>query len=65
MPHPRANKDLDGAIKSYLAALKLGPDDARAHYCLALALKAKGDATQAASELKTARTLNPFNPKYQ
>jgi tetratricopeptide (TPR) repeat protein len=61
----RKEHHLDQAIAEYQKTLAIVPNSARAHYSLALAYQAKGDATDAASELKAARNLNPYDSKYQ
>src|SRR5438105_15949993 len=52
-------KSWDEAIANYQKALALDPNNALTHYDLALALKYKGDATQAAEQFKQAIQLNP------
>ena len=49
----------DEAIANYRQALTLAPKDALTHYDLALALKYKGDARQAAEEFQAALKLKP------
>ena len=49
----------DQAIVSYRKALELEPNDALTHYDLALALKYKGEAKQAADEFEAALRLKP------
>src|ERR1700758_2582672 len=52
-------KSWDQAIASYRKALEVEPNDALTHYDLALALKYKGEAKQAADEFEAALRLNP------
>src|SRR5437660_8804547 len=52
-------KSWDEAIANYHKALALVPNDALAHYNLALALKYKGDARQAAEEFEASLRLKP------
>src|SRR6266566_311397 len=52
-------KSWDEAIATYRKALDLEPDDALTHYNLALALKYKGDARQAAEEFEAVLRLKP------
>jgi len=52
-------KSWDQAIASYRKALELKPNDALTHYDLALALKYKGEAKQAADEFQAALRLKP------
>src|ERR1700741_1697766 len=52
-------KSWDEAIATYHKALDLDPNDALTHYNLALALKYKGDAKQAAEEFKKTTELRP------
>src|ERR1700730_14446567 len=52
-------KSWDEAIASYHQALDLEPDDPSTHYNLALTLKYKGDAKQAAEEFAAALRLKP------
>src|ERR1700732_574467 len=52
-------KSWDEAISSYRKALALEPNDASTHYNLALTLKYKGDAKQAAEEFEAALQLKP------
>ena len=55
--------DVEGAIAKFKEALKLSPNYAPAHFQLALALRQKGDATQAAEEFKKAGQLDPHLKK--
>ena len=52
-------KSWDQAIASYRKALELKPNDALTYYDLALALKYKGEAKQAADEFQAALRLKP------
>src|SRR6266705_5847289 len=53
------HKSWDQAIASYHKALDLKPNDSLTHYNLALALKYKGDAKQAAEEFEATLRLKP------
>src|SRR2546421_5106286 len=53
------NKSWDQAIASYNKALALEPNDSATHYNLALALKYKGDAKEAAEEFEATLQLKP------
>jgi tetratricopeptide (TPR) repeat protein len=55
-----ARGDVDGALERLREAVRLAPDDAQAHYQLALALTRKGTATEAQSHLDVARRLAPW-----
>ncbi len=61
----RKEHHLGQAIAQYHKALVVNPKNALVHYDLSLALKEKGDAAGAATELKTAHGLDPFNTMYQ
>ena len=50
---------LDDAIRLYLAALRLKPDYARAHFNLGVALGHKGQVDAAIAELEQALKLDP------
>jgi len=52
-------KAWDEAIAAYRKSLELEPRDSLTHYNLALALKYKGDARQAADEFESALRLKP------
>ena len=52
-------KSWDEAIAAYRKALEIEPRDSLTHYNLALALKYKGDARQAADEFESALRLKP------
>src|SRR6266851_5300580 len=56
------NKSWDQAILNYREALALEPNDSLTHYNLALALKYKGDAKQAAEEFEATLRLQQNNP---
>src|SRR5215469_5734473 len=52
-------KSWDEAITAYRKSLEIEPEDSLTHYNLALALKYKGDARQAADEFESALRLKP------
>src|SRR5215470_6390722 len=52
-------KSWDEAIAAYRKSLELEPKDSLTHYNLALALKYKGDARQAADEFESALRPKP------
>ncbi|HEX8184629.1 MAG TPA: tetratricopeptide repeat protein, partial [Blastocatellia bacterium] len=54
-----AEGDVDAAIERFEAAIKLSPDDAKAHYNLARALLRKGRKEAAQTEYQKARQLDP------
>ena len=51
--------DLDGAIAEYRTALRLDPNNVKAHYNLGNALWTKGDENGAIAEYRTALRLDP------
>jgi Flp pilus assembly protein TadD len=51
--------NLDAAIERFEAAIKLTPDDAKAHYHLAKALLEKGQKQAAQAEYQKAKQLDP------
>ena len=55
-----ARSDLRGAIARFREAVRLAPEDAQAHYQLALALRRTGAAREARAEYETARRLAPY-----
>src|SRR5215831_12885982 len=55
-------KSWDEAIGNYQKAIELEPNDVLTHYNLALALKHKGDARQAAEEFEAVLRLNQNGP---
>jgi tetratricopeptide (TPR) repeat protein len=56
---------LDDALREYEAALLLAPDNAYAHYKVALLSMGAGDYASARSHLQKARSLDRENPVYQ
>ena len=50
---------LDAAIRQYVAALRLKPDYARAHFNLGVALGRKGQVDPAIAELEETLKLDP------
>jgi Flp pilus assembly protein TadD len=46
-------------VREFEAVVAWNPDDAAAHYDLAIALKARGQPDEAAHELQVAQKLNP------
>jgi Flp pilus assembly protein TadD len=50
--------DLDGAISQFRVAIAVTPENAMAHYQLAVALKRKGDQPAADQEFEKARQLD-------
>jgi Flp pilus assembly protein TadD len=55
-----AHGDLRGAIARFREAARLAPEDAQAHYQLALALRKSGATREARAEYETARRLAPY-----
>jgi Flp pilus assembly protein TadD len=55
-----AQGDVQGAIVRFRDAVRLAPDDAQAHYQLALALRRRGAVREAQAEYETARRLAPY-----
>src|SRR5205085_6838954 len=53
-------QDLAGAVQKFREAVRLAPDNAQAHYQLALALRREGRNEEAAKELAAARRLAPY-----
>jgi TonB family protein len=56
--------DFDGAITELTAFLKTSPNDAEAHYFLGVALREKGNASDAAVQFREAKRMAPENPFY-
>jgi Flp pilus assembly protein TadD len=52
--------DVVGAIASFREAARLAPEDAQAHYQLALALRKSGARAEARREMAEARRLAPY-----
>jgi tetratricopeptide (TPR) repeat protein len=52
--------DVRGAIARFRDAVRLAPDNAQAHYQLALALRRSGAMTEARAEYESARRLAPY-----
>jgi protein O-GlcNAc transferase len=52
--------DLAGAIKHFREALRLAPENPRAHYQLALALRRTGASSEASRHFAEARRLAPY-----
>jgi Flp pilus assembly protein TadD len=52
--------DVAGAIEQFREAIRLAPDNPRAHYQLALALKRKGAHAEAETHFAEARRLAPY-----
>jgi Flp pilus assembly protein TadD len=52
--------DVAGAVASFREAARLAPEDAQAHYQLALALRRSGARTEARREMAEARRLAPY-----
>jgi Flp pilus assembly protein TadD len=52
--------DLPGAIKQFREAIRLAPDNPRAHYQLALALRRTGANGEAERHFAEARRLAPY-----
>jgi Flp pilus assembly protein TadD len=55
-----AKGDVAGAVASCREAVRLAPEDAQAHYQLALALRKSGARQEARRELAEARRLAPY-----
>jgi len=51
---------MTGAIASFREAVRLAPEDARAHYQLALALRKGGAVAESRREMTEARRLAPY-----
>jgi len=58
-------KQYDQAIDLFEQVTRLDPQNASAHFSLGVALEAKGDSAQAATEYKQAATIDPDNKDYQ
>jgi Flp pilus assembly protein TadD len=58
-------KDWDGEIAEEREALRLNPNNASAHYCLAFALEHKHNPEEALQEYRKAYELNPQNRDYR
>jgi tetratricopeptide (TPR) repeat protein len=56
------SRDWPTAVREFEAALAWDPENAKAHYDLAAALKANGQLEEAAHELRIAQKLNPALP---
>jgi Flp pilus assembly protein TadD len=52
--------DAAGAIRKFRDAVRLAPDNAHAHYQLALALRRRGARAEALAEYEAARRLAPY-----
>ncbi len=57
-------RDFDGAIKALTIFLETNPNDAEAHYFLGVALREKGNASDAAVQFREAKRIAPENPLY-
>ena len=57
-------RDFDGAITELTTFLKTNPNDAEAHYFLGVALREKGNASDAAVQFLEAKRIAPENPLY-
>jgi tetratricopeptide (TPR) repeat protein len=57
-------RDFDGAITELTTFLKTNPNDAEAHYFLGVALRGKGNASDAAVQFQEAKRIAPENPLY-
>jgi tetratricopeptide (TPR) repeat protein len=53
------SRDWPTAVREFQAVVAWNPEDASAHYDLAIALKARGQHDEAAHELQVAQRLNP------
>src|SRR5262249_16130102 len=53
-------QDIAGAIEKFREAARLAPDNAQAHYQLALALRRAGRQDEARAEFTAARRLAPY-----
>lgn len=56
---------LEVAIAELQEAIRLQPDDAKAHYALGWALDAEGDQSAALDALRQACLLDPANSDYR
>jgi TonB family protein len=56
--------DFDSAITELTIFLKTNPNDAEAHYFLGVALREKGNASDAAVQFREAKHIAPENPLY-
>jgi TonB family protein len=56
--------DFDSAITELTIFLKTNPNDAEAHYFLGVALRGKGNASDAAVQFREAKRIAPENPLY-
>jgi len=57
-------RDFDGAITELTTFLKTNPNDAEAHYFLGVALRGKGNTSDAAAQFLEAKRIAPENPLY-
>jgi TonB family protein len=57
-------RDFDGAIKELTTFLEANPNDAEAHYFLGVAFREKGNTSNAESQFREAKRIEPTNPLY-
>jgi len=60
-----AKGDLEGAMAEYREALRLNPNEAKAHNNLGLALEKKGHRRGALDEFRAAYMLDPKDATYK